>query len=109
MTFPMWFAVPPEVPSAWLSTGMGPGPLLAAARAWHALAAQYTEIATELASVLAAVQASSWQGPSADRFVVAHQPFRYWLTQLPRWPPQQPPRTKRPPPGIRPHWGACLR
>lgn len=76
----MWFAVPPEVPSAWLSTGMGPGPLLAAARAWHALAAQYTEIATELASVLAAVQASSWQGPSADRFVVAHQPFRYWLT-----------------------------
>lgn len=80
MTFPMWFAVPPEVPSAWLSTGMGPGPLLAAARAWHALAAQYTEIATELASVLAAVQASSWQGPSADRFVVAHQPFRYWLT-----------------------------
>lgn len=80
MTFPMWFAVPPEVPSAWLSTGMGPGPLLAAARAWHALAAQYTEIATELASVLAAVQASSWQVPSADRFVVAHQPFRYWLT-----------------------------
>ncbi len=80
MTFPMWFAVPPKVPSAWLSTGMGPGPLLAAARAWHALAAQYTEIATELASVLAAVQASSWQGPSADRFVVAHQPFRYWLT-----------------------------
>lgn len=80
MTFPMWFAVPPEVPSAWLSTGMGPGPLLAAARAWHALAAQYTEIATELASMLAAVQASSWQGPSADRFVVAHQPFRYWLT-----------------------------
>ncbi|CNX35067.1 PPE family protein [Mycobacterium tuberculosis] len=80
MTFPMWFAVPPEVPSAWLSTGMGPGPLLAAARAWHALAAQYTEIATELASVLAAVQASSWQGPSADRFGVAHQPFRYWLT-----------------------------
>lgn len=80
MTFPMWFAVPPEVPSAWLSTGMGPGPLLAAARAWHALAAQYTEIATELASVLAAVQASSWQRPSADRFVVAHQPFRYWLT-----------------------------
>lgn len=58
----------------------GPRSAAGRGRAWHALAAQYTEIATELASVLAAVQASSWQGPSADRFVVAHQPFRYWLT-----------------------------
>ncbi len=37
-----------------------------------------TEIAAELASVLAAVQATRGRGPSADRF--AHQPFRYWLT-----------------------------
>ncbi|SON61975.1 putative PPE family protein PPE37 [Mycobacterium simulans] len=81
VAMPMWFALPPEVHSTLLSTGAGPGPLLAAAEAWHALAVQYTDIATELASVLAAVQASAWEGSTADQFVAAHQPFLYWLNQ----------------------------
>lgn len=68
MTFPMWFAVPPEVPSAWLSTGMGPGPLLAAARAWHALASVgmppnadvYPAAAVSCAAAAAVATVAAW-------------------------------------------------
>src|SRR5258707_4458400 len=79
---PMWFAFPPEVHSTLLSTGPGPGPLLVAAEAWRALATEYTDTATELESILAAAQASAWEGPSAAQFVAAHQPFLYWLGQF---------------------------
>ncbi|QLL05065.1 PPE family protein [Mycobacterium vicinigordonae] len=81
MTAPIWMASPPELHSALLSTGPGPGPLLASAEAWQSVSVAYAETASDLTALLAQVETAAWHGPTSLAYVAAHLPYLGWLVQ----------------------------
>ncbi|OBI37254.1 PPE family protein [Mycobacterium sp. E2238] len=76
---PAFMFFPPEINSALMYGGAGPGPLLTAASAWEALAADLAAAAASFESVVTGVAAGPWTGPSSVAMVAAATPYLQWL------------------------------
>lgn len=72
-------ALPPEINSTRIYAGPGSAPMLAAATAWDALAAELQSTAAVYASVLADLANSAWHGPSAAAMATAAAPYEQWM------------------------------
>ncbi|WP_277424725.1 PPE family protein [Mycobacterium sp. P7213] len=69
---------PPEITSAKMYVGPGSGPLLAAAAAYDALAAQLSAFATGYHSVIADLQGDGWTGRASAAMAAAAMPYAEW-------------------------------
>ncbi len=78
---PIYHAAPPEVHSTLLNTGGTAAGVVAAGTSWSHVAAEYVAGIAELEAILASVQAT-YQGPSAEKFILAHQPLLMWMQQV---------------------------
>ncbi|OBJ61660.1 PPE family protein [Mycobacterium sp. 1423905.2] len=73
-------ALPPEINSGRMYTGPGASPMLTAAAAWDALAAELHSTAASYASVIEGLTAGSWQGPTAMAMAAAAAPYVSWIS-----------------------------
>lgn len=72
-------ALPPEINSGRMYAGAGSGPLLAAASAWDALAAELGSAASSYESVVTSL-AGEWSGPSSTSMAAAAEPYVTWMS-----------------------------
>jgi len=73
-------ALPPEINSARMYAGPGSGPMMAAASAWDALAAELDLFAAGYSSVLSRLQGESWSGGASAAMATAAAPYLTWAT-----------------------------
>ena len=71
--------LPPEVNSARMYAGPGSGPMIAAASAWNALAAELQSTASSYQSAITGLIAGPWLGPSATTMAAAAAPYVAWM------------------------------
>jgi len=71
--------LPPEVNSGRMYVGPGSGPMLAAAAAWDALAAQLHSAAASYESAISNL-AGGWRGPSSAAMSAAAAPYAAWMS-----------------------------
>jgi PPE family len=72
-------AFPPEINSARMYAGAGPGPMMAAVAAWDQLAAELASSAASYSSVTAELTCSSWFGAASRSMRAAATPYVAWL------------------------------
>jgi PPE-repeat protein len=72
--------LPPEVNSARMYAGPGPGPMLAAASAWDGLAAELQSTAASYRAAIAELTGGPWLGSSSESMAAAATPYLDWIT-----------------------------
>ena len=75
----MDYEVPPEINSGRMYAGPGSASLMASAAAWQALAAQLGSASGAFQSVVEALTATSWMGPSSMSMALAAAPYVVWM------------------------------
>ncbi len=73
-------ALPPEINSARMYAGPGPGSMLAAAAAWNGLAGELHSTAASYGSVISELTSGSWVGPSSTAMEAAAAPYVTWMS-----------------------------
>jgi PPE-repeat protein len=77
----MDFAIlPPEVNSARMYAGPGPGTMLAAASAWDGLAAELQSTAASYRTAISELTEGPWLGSSSATMAAAAAPYLDWMT-----------------------------
>jgi PPE-repeat protein len=71
--------IPPEMNSALMFSGAGSGPLLEAAAAWNALAADLESTATQYQTLITNLTTGPWLGPSSAQMAAATAPYIAWM------------------------------
>lgn len=71
---------PPEIISGQLYLGPGAGPMLTAAAAWDALAAELQSAASSYRSIIEGLANEAWAGPSAVAMAAAAAPYAAWMS-----------------------------
>lgn len=71
---------PPEITSGQMYLGPGAGPMLTAAAAWDALAAELQSAASSYMSIIEGLTNEAWAGPSAVAMAAAAGPYAAWMS-----------------------------
>ncbi|WP_156748077.1 PPE family protein [Mycobacterium sp. E3198] len=71
--------LPPEINSGRMYSGPGSEPMMAAATAWDALAAELGAAASGYSSVITELTSAPWAGPASVAMVSAVAPYVRWL------------------------------
>lgn len=73
-------ALPPEINSARMYSGPGSVPMLDAAAAWDALAAELRSTASSYQALILEITNDSWLGPASTSMAAAVAPYATWMS-----------------------------
>ncbi len=72
-------ALPPEINSGRMYTGPGSAPMMSAASAWRAMAAELTSAAHSYETVVSQLSSEEWLGPGSASMSAAATPYIAWM------------------------------